>query len=96
LDVTAFSKPCAGAVAASGSQGRPKNIRLGDVVRYTEAGSALVECFGASGECIIAGPCRLKGILNEALEAFLTVLDGYTLRDLVHGNRGLARVLRAA
>jgi Rrf2 family nitric oxide-sensitive transcriptional repressor len=74
----------------------PQDIRIGDVVRFTEAGSALVECFSAGGGCVITAPCRLKGILNEALEAFLAVLDGYTLHDLVRGNRGLTRVLKAA
>lgn len=72
----------------------PENIRIGDIVRFTEAGTALVECFGAAGGCVIAAPCRLKGILNEALDAFLAVLDRYTLRDLVHGNRGLVRALK--
>ncbi len=74
----------------------PEDIRIGDVVRFTEAGSTLVECFGSGSGCAIVAPCRLKGILNEALEGFLTVLDGYTLHDLVHGNRGLARALKAA
>ena len=76
---------------------RPQeSIRIGDVVRFTESGSALVECFSTGSGCVIVGPCRLKGVLNEALEAFLAVLDGYTLHDLVRGNRGLARVLKAA
>jgi len=76
---------------------RPQEeIRIGDVVRFTEAGTALVECFGTGSECVIVGPCRLKGILNEAREAFLGVLDRYTLDDLVRGNRGLARSLKAA
>jgi Rrf2 family nitric oxide-sensitive transcriptional repressor len=74
----------------------PEDIRIGDVVRFTEAGSALVECFGTGSGCVIVGPCRLKGILNEALEGFLAVLDGYTVHDLVYGNRGLARALKAA
>lgn len=74
----------------------PENIRIGDVVRFTEAGSTLVECFGAGSGCIIVAPCRLKGILNEAIKGFLAVLDGYTLHDLVHGNRGLVRALKAA
>ena len=74
----------------------PETIRLGDVVRFTEADTALVECFGPGGGCVITGPCRLKGVLNEALNAFLDVLDGHTLDDLVRGNRELARVLKAA
>jgi DNA-binding IscR family transcriptional regulator len=45
---------------------------------------------------VIVAPCRLKGILNEAMKGFLAVLDRYTLHDLIHGNRGLARALKAA
>jgi len=71
-------------------------IRIGDVVRFTESNTALVECFGAGNGCAITAPCRLKGALNQALEAFLAVLDRYTLADLVRGNRPLVRALRTA
>lgn len=69
--------------------GKPKEaIRLGDVVRETEESLAIVECFAtpeAGDGCKIAGACRLKGVLAEALNAFLAVLDRYTLADLVEG-----------
>ena len=69
-------------------------IRLGDVVRAMEEDFALVECFvpGADG-CRITGACRLKGALNDALKAYLAVLDNYTLADLTERNRALARLL---
>ena len=35
------------------------------------------------GTCIIAPACGLTGALREALAAFLAVLDGYTLADLL-------------
>lgn len=54
-------------------------IRVGDVVRHTEGGFALVDC----GSCVIAPACSLTGALREALTAFMAVLDGYTLADLV-------------
>ena len=77
--------------------GRPaRQIRIGEVVRIAERGSALVECFGASADCVISAPCRLKRILGEALDSFLAVLDRYTLDDLVQGNRSLARALKVA
>jgi Rrf2 family nitric oxide-sensitive transcriptional repressor len=60
-------------------------IRIGDVVRETEE-LAMVECFSTAETrvtCKIDGACRLKGVLAEALNAFLAVLDGYTLADLV-------------
>lgn len=62
-------------------------ICVGEVVRQTEENLALVECFskGAGAGCRIDGACRLKGALAEALGAFLSVLDGYTLEDIVKG-----------
>ena len=63
--------------------GDPATIRVGDVVRQMEGDIHLVECFAAeSDSCLISGACRLKGVLHEALEAFLAVLDRYTLADL--------------
>jgi Rrf2 family nitric oxide-sensitive transcriptional repressor len=62
---------------------KAETIRVGDVVRRMEGDIHLVECFSAeSGGCVISGACRLKGVLHEALVAFLTVLDRYTLADL--------------
>jgi Rrf2 family nitric oxide-sensitive transcriptional repressor len=61
----------------------PRKIRLGDVVRTTEPDFALVECFGAEGQCCITRRCRLASILREGLGAFNTVLDKYTLADLM-------------
>jgi Rrf2 family nitric oxide-sensitive transcriptional repressor len=62
---------------------RPDKIRLGDVVRLTEPDFALVECFSAGDQCIITSRCRLRGVLKEALAAFVGVLDNYTLKDLL-------------
>jgi len=61
----------------------PKDIRLGDVVRATEPDFALVECFAAGGQCVITRCCALPGILNEALDVFVGVLDRHTLEELV-------------
>ena len=59
-------------------------IRLGDVVRQTEADFQLVECLdSAANTCRMGGRCRLQTVLAEAMHAFLTVLDGVTLADLV-------------
>ena len=71
-----------------------EKIVIGDVVRQTEEDLALVECF-ATGACMITRACRLKGILGEALAAFLAVLDRYTLADLLGQGEGLetARLL---
>jgi Rrf2 family nitric oxide-sensitive transcriptional repressor len=62
----------------------PEQIRIGDVVRGAEGTLALVECFDAeTNTCPLARACGLKGALKEAFDAFLTVLDRYTLADLV-------------
>lgn len=61
----------------------PEEIRLGRLVRDTEHDLQLVECFGEDNECKITPACRLKPILAEALSAFLTVLDRYTLSDML-------------
>lgn len=66
--------------------GPAAGMRLGDVVRATEDGFPLVECFNpARDTCLLTPACRLKAPLAEALAAFLAVLDGYTLADLVEG-----------
>jgi Rrf2 family nitric oxide-sensitive transcriptional repressor len=61
----------------------PEKIGLGDVVRATEPDFALVECFATGGKCILTPACRLRGVLGEALLAFTSTLDRYTLADLV-------------
>jgi len=73
----------------------PESIGLGQLVRDMEHELSLVECFGDHNDCIITPACRLKPILNEALSAFLAVLDGYTLADML-GKRQphLARLMQ--
>jgi Rrf2 family nitric oxide-sensitive transcriptional repressor len=61
-----------------------KSINLGAVVRATEDGFTLVECFDQQhNTCVISSACGLRGPLEEALHAFLAVLDRYSLDDLV-------------
>ncbi len=72
----------------------PASISLGALVRTTERDLELVECFGERNECVITPACQLKHILAEALEAFMAVLDRYTLADLLGPRRpGLIRLL---
>ncbi len=62
----------------------PGAIGLGDVVRRTEPDMALVPCFGpVHAPCPIVPACGLRGALYEAGQAFLAVLDRYSLADLV-------------
>ncbi|MBF7053589.1 Rrf2 family transcriptional regulator [Halomonas sp. KAO] len=65
----------------------PDSIVLGELIRRTERDLTLVECFGDDNECLITPACRLKQILAEALDAFMAVLDGYTLEDLLGPRR---------
>jgi Rrf2 family transcriptional regulator, nitric oxide-sensitive transcriptional repressor len=61
-------------------------IGLGDVVRSAETNLKLVECFDPkTNTCPILSVCELKPVLAEALDAFLAVLDRYTLGDLLAG-----------
>ncbi len=62
---------------------RPDKICLGGVVRVTEPDFALVECFTVENRCVISPTCRLRGIFQEALDAFSATLDRYTLSDLM-------------
>ncbi|MGN6584097.1 MAG: RrF2 family transcriptional regulator [Rhizobiaceae bacterium] len=60
----------------------PEDINLGAVVRATEPDFALVECFAPGNRCVITNHCGLPNVLNEALRAFVGVLDNYTLADI--------------
>jgi Rrf2 family nitric oxide-sensitive transcriptional repressor len=65
-------------------------ISVGDVVRHTEGTFDLVDC----GSCVIAPACALTAALHEARRAFMSVLDGYSLADLVEDRqRGLRELL---
>ena len=64
------------------------------MVRATEDSFALVECFDRErNACVISPACGLRGVLDEALRAFLAVLDRYSLADLV-ANPGSVRRMR--
>lgn len=65
-----------------------EEIRIGDVVRQTEGQRPLVECFAPEvSDCCIAPACGLRGVLGEALHAFLARLDEHTLADVVSRRR---------
>lgn len=64
----------------------PEQIRVGDVVRFTEEDMALVACFQAPAEgggCALINACRLQSLLGDALASFMAVLDSRTLADLL-------------
>lgn len=75
----------------------PEKIGLGEVVRHAEGDFTMVECFNPeSNRCVIAGPCRLRGALARALDAYMAVLDEYTLADLAADHPVLSRILLKA
>ncbi|MDG1707496.1 MAG: Rrf2 family transcriptional regulator [Emcibacteraceae bacterium] len=64
----------------------PKDIKIGDLIRYTEDDLALI----ASGSNKGSSTTKLDefnfgSIVNEALESFMVSMDDYTLEDLVKG-----------
>jgi Rrf2 family transcriptional regulator, nitric oxide-sensitive transcriptional repressor len=60
------------------------DIRVGDVVRNSETDFRLAECFDArTNACTLTPSCRLKGVLQGALDAYFKALDGVTLAELV-------------
>ncbi len=69
-----------------------EDINVGAVVRLMEP-LALVECHGSDNQCVISAHCRLAGVLQQALKAFLAVLDEYSLADLVQ-KPALVQMLR--
>ncbi len=74
----------------------PAQIDIGTVIRQTEENFRLVECFDASlNTCPIAPSCGLAPALDEALKAFLEVLDRYTLEDFTRSHRKLVKLLIA-
>lgn len=76
----------------------PREISVGDVIRHTEDRMDLVECFDPeTSRCRIEPACGLRGVLQEALDAFLETLDRYTLADLIARRRKpLDRLLDAS
>ena len=58
-------------------------ISVGSVIRAMEDDFALVECFRTGNTCRITPVCRLRGALQQALDAYFEVLDNWTLAELV-------------
>lgn len=73
----------------------PKDINIGKLVRHTEEDFHIVDCFNRENPlCIISPSCQLKHVLYEALQAFLNVLDRYTLADFLHSKEELSNLLQ--
>jgi Rrf2 family nitric oxide-sensitive transcriptional repressor len=70
-------------------------IGVGEIVRACEPDFAIVPCMeaGATMVCAVQPACVLKRALASAAAAFLDVLDGYTLADLVRPSVPLRQLL---
>ena len=83
LQAHSFIKASVGRAGGLSLARPPSEINLGQVVRKTEPNFRIVECFHPeTNTCRIAPICKLRGVLNESLKAFLQVLDGCTLADV--------------
>ncbi|MBB1318463.1 Rrf2 family transcriptional regulator [Shewanella sp. SR43-4] len=56
-------------------------VLIGQLVRDLEHSLAPIDC--ESPYCRFTPICRLKGVLAQAVSAYLVVLDQYTLADIV-------------
>ncbi len=64
--------------------GKPEDINVGEVVRKVEPHFHLVDCLNREAHyCKVTPVCKLKHVLEDALEQFIAVLDQYTLADMV-------------
>jgi Rrf2 family transcriptional regulator, nitric oxide-sensitive transcriptional repressor len=61
----------------------PESLKLnvGQVLRVLEGNSQIVECHNPP--CVLRSRCGLKGILDQAVEAFFMSLDQYTLEQVL-------------
>ncbi len=75
--------------------GKPEEINIGRLVRQVEPDFALTDCFTAQRRlhCRIEPACRLRRVFEKAVQSFLSVLDNYSLADLVRNGARLKPLL---
>ena len=71
----------------------PRRINIGQVVRDTENQLDVIGCLERRGYCPIERACVLRSALRDATQAFLAVLDTYTLADLIKPQKALSSLL---
>lgn len=79
----------------------PVQINIGAMVRSTEPDFFMAECFDKNrNECLYSPSCLLKNVLGSATAAYLQVLDGVTLENIIKksnlrsGNAGALKPVR--
>ncbi|GGJ06073.1 transcriptional regulator [Shewanella hanedai] len=66
-------------------------INVGQLVRVLENSLAPIDC--SKPYCRFTPSCQLKGVLAEAVSAYLAVLDKYSLEDIVSNRQQLLALL---
>jgi Rrf2 family nitric oxide-sensitive transcriptional repressor len=70
----------------------PDEINIGEVVRLSEPDFYMAACFESEhSSCAHHGQCLLTPKLAQATQAYLKVLDGVTLADLLPAKAGPSR-----
>lgn len=70
-------------------------ITVGEVVRAAEESFQLAECFDSGKQdCPLVMSCGFNGLLHEALEAFMDVLDTKTIADLAENRSSIRHLLQ--
>ena len=63
---------------------KPEEIILANVVRLTEPHMNIQECFSReTNTCPLIDRCKLTGVLYQARQGFMNVLDNKTLSDIL-------------
>lgn len=74
----------------------PDTINLGQLITQLEPHFDLVPCFAKEkANCCIAPVCKLKNILYEAQRSFMSVLERYTLADVLANPKELHALLHS-
>lgn len=72
------------------------DYRLGDVIQVleerTDESKYLINCYGPV--CPLINHCNLHGMLQSALQVFITHLNQYTLADAVRNRQSLSELMR--
>lgn len=72
--------------------GKPANeINLGQLVRALENSLTPIDC--SKPYCRFSPACQLKGVLAQAVAAYLSVLEQYSLLDIVNNQSELLELL---
>jgi len=69
----------------------PLDISVGKVVRESEYTFRAVDC--EQPVCPLSGYCSLPGMFQMAVEAYLKVLENYSLQDLLQNPGAMAQTL---